>query len=181
MPGAMIVVLIFVSETSWRRPSAMACTAHLVAEYSEPGRFTRPATEPVTRKWPASCFLKWPSDGADGQRRAVDVGVDHRAPVLRALLQEPARGAEAGVGEEGVQTAELLQRGGHGGLLVVPLGHVAAHGQGGAVAQLGGQVVDLVLGARGQHHAPSVGGRGAGGGGADSAAGAGDQEDGAVG
>ena len=48
--------------------------------------------------------------GADRQRDAVDVGQDHRAPVLDRLLEEAARGAEAGVGEDRVDPAEALDR-----------------------------------------------------------------------
>ena len=48
--------------------------------------------------------------GADRQRHAVDVGQDHRAPVLGRLLEEAAAGAEAGVGEDGVDPAEALER-----------------------------------------------------------------------
>jgi len=75
--------------------------------------------------------------------------------VLHRLLGEATGGAEAGVGERGVESPERVEGGAHQRLLVVPLGHVAAHRHGVLVAaQLVRQGGQLVLRARGQHEAP---------------------------
>ena len=58
---------------------------------------------------------------------AQDVGEDHRAPVLRGILQKAALGAEAGVREHGVDAAERFERGVGQRLVVSPLRHVAPH------------------------------------------------------
>ncbi len=80
--------------------------------------------------------------GPDGQRRSVDVGQDHRAPVLRRLLEEASGGAEAGVGESHVEPTEARQRLLDHRLLLLPFGHVAFEGQGAlGAAQLLGQLV----------------------------------------
>jgi hypothetical protein len=95
--------------------------------------------------------------------------------VLDRLLEEAALGTKAGVGEERVEPAEALERGGHERLLVFPAGHVAAHGQSVlGTAELLGEPLELLLGARGQHHALAELDRAAGGGGTDAGAGAGD-------
>ena len=46
------------------------------------------------------------------------------------LFEETAAGAEAGVGEDGVEAAEGVQRGLSELLLVLPVGDVAADGEG---------------------------------------------------
>src|SRR5690349_23670996 len=51
-PGSMSVTRTPVPLSSWRAPSPIAVTAHLVAEYSDPGSARRPATEPVSSRWP---------------------------------------------------------------------------------------------------------------------------------
>src|SRR5918999_1562430 len=120
--------------------------------------------------------------GADGEGGAEDVGVDHRPPVLDALLEEAALGAEAGVGEVCVHAAEALERGGDESLLVVPVGDVAAYGDGGvSAAELLGESGQLVLGAGREDHAVAELDRPPGGGGADAGAGACDNQDGFVG
>ena len=119
---------------------------------------------------------------SDRQGRSVDVGEHHRLPVLRGVLLEAALGAEPGVGQYDVEAPEGIKRGAHHGLLVVPLGDVAAHDQRALLAaQLPGQIGQLVLGTGGEHHAVAVRGRGARRGGADPGGRAGDEEDGVVG
>src|SRR5918999_3759251 len=119
---------------------------------------------------------------AHRERDPGDVGVDHRPPVLDALLEEAALGAEAGVGEVGVHAAEALEGGGDEGLLVVPVGDVAAYGDGGvSAAELLGESGQLVLGAGREDHAVAELDRPPGGGGADAGAGACDNQDGFVG
>ena len=86
----------------------------------------------------AAGLLQRGDRGADRQRRAVDVGQHHRAPVLGRLVEEAARGAEAGVGEGDVEPPEAVERGGDHRLLLLPLGHVAADREGAlGAAQLG--------------------------------------------
>ena len=51
-PGWISVTRIPVPTHSARMPAASALTAHLVAEYRLPGRVTRPATDPVSSRWP---------------------------------------------------------------------------------------------------------------------------------
>ena len=83
---------------------------------------------------------------------AVDVGQDHRAPVLDRLLEEAAGGAEAGVGEDGVDAAEALQRRRGHRLDLVPLGDVAADRQRPLLAaELRGQLLQLLQPPRRQH------------------------------
>ena len=48
--------------------------------------------------------------GPDRQRRPVDVGQHHRAPVFDGLVREAPLGAEAGVGEHDVEPSEPLER-----------------------------------------------------------------------
>ena len=65
---------------------------------------------------------------ADRERGAVDVREHHLAPVLGRVLQEAARAAEAGVGEGGVDALRRRRaRPATIALLLLPLGHVAAH------------------------------------------------------
>jgi len=52
MPGSIRVTRTPVPSSSCRADSPIAVTAHLVAEYSEPGNARRPATDPVSNKWP---------------------------------------------------------------------------------------------------------------------------------
>ena len=100
--------------------------------------------------------------GADRQRRAVDVGEDHRAPVLDRLLEEAARGAEAGVGEDRVDSPEVLQRRRGQRLDLVPLGDVAAHRDRPLLAaELRGQRLQLLQPPRRQHQPVAGGGRAA--------------------
>src|SRR3954451_8226378 len=92
--------------------------------------------------------------GADRERGAEHVGVDHRLPELDRLLQEAALRAEARVGEKGVHAAEAVDGLLHQGLLVVPARHVAADGEGRVVpAELADQGRQLVLRAGRQHDA----------------------------
>ena len=112
--------------------------------------------------------------GADRERGAVDVGEDHLLPLLRRALLEPARAAEAGVGERDVDPPVLVEGAAHERLLVLPLGHVAADGE---AAGLVGERLQLVLAAGGEHDAVSGLGGVAGGGGADARRGTGDEED----
>src|SRR5580700_11103231 len=51
-PGWIRVTRTPVPTHSARMLAASALTAHLVAEYRLPGRVTRPATDPVSRRWP---------------------------------------------------------------------------------------------------------------------------------
>ena len=51
-PGWIRVTRTPVPTHSARMLAASALTAHLVAEYRLPGRVTRPATEPVSSRWP---------------------------------------------------------------------------------------------------------------------------------
>ncbi len=51
-PGSIRVTRTPVPLSSWRADSPIAVTAHLVAEYSEPGSALRPATEPVSNRCP---------------------------------------------------------------------------------------------------------------------------------
>jgi len=82
--------------------------------------------------------------GADRQRDAVDVGQDHRPPVLGRLLEEAPGGAEAGVGEDRVDPPEALQRRGCQGLDLIPLGDVARDGDRPlGSAELGGERLEL--------------------------------------
>ena len=107
----------------------------------------------------------------------VDVGQHHRAPVLDRLLEEAARGAEAGVGEDRVDAAEALERGRGHRLDLVPLGDVAAHRQRPLLAaELAGELLERLQPPRRQHQ-PVAAGRRPRGRGADAAAGAGDQQD----
>ena len=115
--------------------------------------------------------------GADRQRGAEDVGQDHLAPELGGLFQEPPSGAEAGVGEHGVEPAEALEGGAYGALVVGHLGHVADRGEGAVrAAELSGELDQLVLPAGGQNE-PVAGLRGgAGSRRADPRRGSGDQQ-----
>ena len=79
-------------------------------------------------KWPVLCLRKWPSAERIDRAVAEHVRVDHRLPVLHGLLEEAALGAEAGVGEVGVEAAEAVERGLDERLVVVPARDVAAHG-----------------------------------------------------
>ena len=114
--------------------------------------------------------------GADRVGTAEDVRQHHRAPLLRRLLEEPALRAEARVREHRVDLAEPLECGGDEALLVVPLGDVAAHGERVVLAQLVGELGELVLRARSERDAPSALHGLARGRGADAGAGTGDQE-----
>ena len=127
----------------------------------------------------AACLLHRGQRGADRQRGAVDVGQDHRPPELRGLLEKSALGAESGIDEDDVEAAEALDRALHHLLLLVPLGHVAADGERALVAaELVRELGEPVDGASGEHDPVALAGRMAGGGGADAARGAGDQEHG---
>ena len=108
MPGSISVTFIGVSATSARRLSPIAGHGPLG------GRVERARERPAAghrageQHVPGVLLAEVGERGADRQRAAVHVGVDHRAPVLDGLLEEAARGAEAGVGEEGVEAAEAL-------------------------------------------------------------------------
>ena len=135
-----------------------------------------PAIELVMIMCPLFCSLKWPSEARIESAHAEHVRVDHRLPVLHGLLEEAARGAEAGVREVGVHAAEAVERRLDDGLLVVPARHVAAHGDRLLVAaELLRERLELVLGARGEHDAVAELDRAVSGGGADAGAGAGDR------
>ena len=98
--------------------------------------------------------------------------------MLHGLLEEAALGTEAGVGEEDVHSPEGVHGALHERLLLLPARHVAAHGDGLLVtAQLVGQHLEAVERARGQHRAVAELHRPAGGGGADTRTGAGDDQD----
>jgi predicted transcriptional regulator of viral defense system len=56
IPGSTTVTRTPVSCSSCRADSPIAVTAHLVAEYSDPGSARRPATEPVSTRWPRDCL-----------------------------------------------------------------------------------------------------------------------------
>ena len=72
--------------------------------------------------------------------------------MLDRLLEEAARGAEAGVGEDGVDAAEALERRGGHRLDLVPLGDVAAHGQRPLLAtELADQLLQRLQPPRRQH------------------------------
>src|SRR4051812_27574789 len=79
----------------------------------------------------------------------------HRAPLVGVLLEEPAGGAEAGVREDGVDSPEAVARRGGEPLLVVVFRNVAALGECVVVAELLGEVAQLVLGARREHDLPA--------------------------
>ena len=114
--------------------------------------------------------------GADRQSGAEHVGQHHRAPVLDRLLEEAAGGAEACVGEDGVDPAEVGQRPRRQRLDLVPLGDVALDGDRRLrAAQLGGQVLERLAPPRREYQAVPIGGQ-ARRRGADSAARAGDQK-----
>jgi hypothetical protein len=106
-------------------------------------------------------------DRPDGQGRPEHVREHHRLPELGLLLEEAALGAEAGVGERGVDAAEAIERLLDEALLVGPLRHVAADDQRAVVAQFLRERAQLVLRARAQHDLPAFGNRGPGGSGAD--------------
>ena len=117
---------------SARMLAASALTAHLVAEYRLPGRVTRPATDPVSSRWPPDRV------SAGSTARAVSAGPEHvrghqPMPVARGQAtpaQERGRRGPARVGEHHVQ---LAQRAGHladQGEQLIPVGYVAADGQG---------------------------------------------------
>ncbi len=93
-------------------------------------------------------------------------------------FEKAARAAEAGVGERHVDPPERLERRVHHLLLLLPLGHVAAHRQRvlGA-AELLGELLQALERAGGEHHAPALRVRAAGGRGADPRGGARDQQD----
>jgi hypothetical protein len=94
--------------------------------------------------------------------------------VLDRLLEKAAAGAETGVGEYRVDPPEALEGGGDQRLDLVPLGDVAADREGAiAATELRDQLLERLGSARGERQ-PVAPGRGAGGGGADPAAGAGD-------
>ena len=95
--------------------------------------------------------------------------------MLHGLLEEAARGAEAGVGEVGVHAAEAVEGRLDERLLVVPARHVAADRDRLLVAaELLRERLELVLRAGGEHHAVAELDRAVSGGGADAGAGAGD-------
>jgi hypothetical protein len=116
--------------------------------------------------------------GADRQRHPEHVGQHHLAPVLGRLLQESPAGAEAGVGEDGVDTAEAIERGPGQHPLVPPVADVAGHRERTlGAAQLLGQLLHEPFATRGQHQPIAGLGCPARALGADAARGAGDQQD----
>ena len=98
--------------------------------------------------------------------------------MLGRLGCESPRRSEPGVRERHVEAPEPLERRLHERLLLLPLGHVAGHGDRAlGAAQLLGERLDAVGGARAERQPIAGLGGLAGGGGADPAGGAGDQED----
>lgn len=96
--------------------------------------------------------------------------------MLDRLLEEAARGAEAGVGEDRVDPPEALERRSGHRLDLVPLGDVAAHGQRPLLAaELGDQLLQGLQPPRGKHQPVAPGGS-AGRRRTDTAAGPGDQQ-----
>ncbi len=119
--------------------------------------------------------------GADRVADAEHVGEHHLAPLLGRFLEKAALGAEAGVGEDGVEAAESVDRRGGEALVVLPLGDVAANGDRGLVAaELLGQLPELVLAAGRKHQAVSALGGRPRGRGANAARRAGDQKNGSI-
>ena len=91
---------------------------------------------------------------------AVDVGQDHRAPVLGRLLEEAARRAEAGIGKDHVDPPKALERGRSHRLDLIPLGDVAAHRQRPLVtAELLNQLLERLEPPRRQHESVAIGSR----------------------
>jgi hypothetical protein len=104
------------------------------------------------------------------------------SPELGRLLEKAALGAEAGVGEDGVEAPERLDCRGREGLVVGPLRHVAAHGDGLlGPAELVCELGELLLATCRKHQAVALLGSLASRRGADPARGAGDHEHGFVG
>src|SRR6188472_64200 len=97
--------------------------------------------------------------GANRQADPVDVGQDHRAPVLRRLLEEAARGAEAGVGKYDVDAPEALDRCSGHRLDLAPLGDVAAHGKRSLLATKLGNKLLQRLQPPSRQNQPVLGGR----------------------
>ena len=83
----------------------------------------------VSSRWPLVSLQRRACVGADRQRARRRRWSAPCPPVLRVLLEEAARGAEAGVGEHDVDPPELVERALHERLLVLPLGDVAADGE----------------------------------------------------
>ena len=155
-PGWIKVTRMPVAVASARMDWAMAVTAHLVAEYSCPGTVTRPAAEPVRIRCPRAGISA--GRAARGQRGAVDVGQHHFAPLLRGAgaVQEGCGREGACVGEDGIEAAEGVQGGGGERADLVPVADIAAGGAGcRGAAQFGGELVDRVPGAGGQHQPPA--------------------------
>ena len=120
--------LMSVSATSWRSASPIAVTACLVARVERAGQ--RRAGPPPS--WSAGRARRSARGSGGGRRGSTAPRRSTLVSIIAfqcstRLLEEAALGAEAGVGEEDVEPAEALERGGDERLLVVPAGHVAAH------------------------------------------------------
>ena len=110
---------------------------------------------------PAAAALHARRDRAHGVQEALDVGVEHGRPVLGvAPLKWLEPQTQAGVGHCDVEFVVLQCR--HHGRSIA---HVEADAL--AIAQLGGESVQVIRSSRGQHAARTGGGQGAGDGGPD--------------
>ena len=104
MPGSirvtLIVVLSCIWRSSWRRLSAIPVTAHFVDGVERAGERAAAGDRAGDHEVAGVLPRAGREGGADRQRGAVDVGQDHRAPVLGRLLEEAPRRAEPRVGED---------------------------------------------------------------------------------
>jgi hypothetical protein len=84
--------------------------------------------------------------GADRQRNAQHVGVDHRLPMLRRLRQKPPGGTEAGVREHRVDAPEADHGRLDDALDVAPVRDIASSGQRAiGPSQLSPELVEFLL------------------------------------
>jgi hypothetical protein len=119
--------------------------------------------------------------GAGGVEQPLDVDGDHAVPVLGVRADDGPQEHQAGVVDQGVQPSESLDGLLDGRLCLGAVGDVGFHGQGGAagLVDLGGEGFQAVQAPGHQRDGGTVRCELAGGGGADPAARAGDEGDGA--
>ena len=149
----MVLTPMPVPPSSMRRASEMAARACLVAEYMPMyGGAMCPATEETLTMWPRRWSLHVGDGGLDAVDRAPDVDLEEVAGVLEVAVGDRREEADAGVVDQDVDRAELLDGLADQRFDGEPLGDVGRDDEAaaGERSEVGGDALELVAGAGGE-------------------------------
>ncbi len=161
-PGEIDVVRTTPSLDSWRNASITVRTAFFVAAYTPwLGTIFRPAVDTVVDEVATALAPEHRHRSGDTVQHSAQVHVDHRIPTRHVAVGERTDRADARVGHQHVEPAEVLDRGVHQRDEIPGAADVDGGGAhfGAVAAQLGGECVEAVGAPGAQHDACAAVGR----------------------